>query len=232
MIVVGNSDALAQASDFRIEGDKLSSSAKCRIGTRFSGIESLSAQWQTKWAIKDQAINWYSISNPYYQRAFRPLAPLPVGFRTWLWRYTCLLLLIPMLWHRQAIFWRDTNCLPLLNTGFKPGSLDPKLWMPTDKPTELSMIKLKTELNNLSLWSVSIQPTWPHRQFVSAPSSGYVHVCCFWFRISGTEKQFSNRKETNCLPRLNARFKPGTLEPNLPRTECPLTNRLSYQGSS
>ena len=30
--------------------------------------------------------------------------PLPVGFRTWLWRYTCLLLLITMLWHRQAFF--------------------------------------------------------------------------------------------------------------------------------
>ena len=29
---------------------------------------------------------------------------LPVGFCTWLWRYTCLLLLISMLWHRQAIF--------------------------------------------------------------------------------------------------------------------------------
>ena len=29
---------------------------------------------------------------------------LPFGFRTWLWRYTCLLLLISMLWHRQAIF--------------------------------------------------------------------------------------------------------------------------------
>ena len=29
---------------------------------------------------------------------------LPVGFRTWLWRYTRLLLLISMLWHRQAIF--------------------------------------------------------------------------------------------------------------------------------
>ena len=29
---------------------------------------------------------------------------LPVGFRTWLWRYTCLLLLILKLWHRQAIF--------------------------------------------------------------------------------------------------------------------------------
>ena len=29
---------------------------------------------------------------------------LPVGFHTWLWWYTFLLLLISMLWHRQAIF--------------------------------------------------------------------------------------------------------------------------------
>ena len=29
---------------------------------------------------------------------------LPVSFRTWLWRYKYLLLLISMLWHRQAIF--------------------------------------------------------------------------------------------------------------------------------
>ena len=32
------------------------------------------------------------------------LTPLSVDFRTWLWRYTYLLLLISMLWHRQAIF--------------------------------------------------------------------------------------------------------------------------------
>ena len=30
--------------------------------------------------------------------------PLPVGFRTWLWRYKCLLLLISILWHRQTLF--------------------------------------------------------------------------------------------------------------------------------
>ena len=29
---------------------------------------------------------------------------LPVGFRTWLWRYIYLLLLIWMLWDRQVIF--------------------------------------------------------------------------------------------------------------------------------
>ena len=30
--------------------------------------------------------------------------PQPFGIRTWLWRHSCLLLLISMLWHRQAIF--------------------------------------------------------------------------------------------------------------------------------
>ena len=30
--------------------------------------------------------------------------PLPVGIRTWLWRYTCLLLWISMHWHTHAIF--------------------------------------------------------------------------------------------------------------------------------
>ena len=32
------------------------------------------------------------------------LTPLSDDFRIWLWRYTCLLLLISMLWHRQEIF--------------------------------------------------------------------------------------------------------------------------------
>ena len=40
------------------------------------------------------------------------LTPLSVDFRTWLWGYTYLLLLISMLWHRQAIFKskRDKLC--------------------------------------------------------------------------------------------------------------------------
>ena len=62
--------------------------------------------------------------------------------------YTCLLLLILMLWRRQAIFEsRETSCFPLLNAGFEPkvsGTESPADWMPTDKPTKLSGIKLKT----------------------------------------------------------------------------------------
>ena len=35
-----------------------------------------------------------------------------------------------------------------------------------------------------------------------------IHVCCCWFRCSGTGKRYSNRKETSCLPLLKAGFEP------------------------
>ena len=69
---------------------------------------------------------------------------------------------------------------------------------------------------------ISLSQTHAHTQ--------HIHVCC-WYRCSGTGKWFSNRKETNCLPLMNAEPR-GYLEPNLQQTECLLTNRLSYRGSS
>ena len=94
---------------FESKGDKLSSSAECRIrthqGLRHQIASRPNARWQTDWAIEDQAKNLNSTARPYDQRAFSPLDPTAVfGIHTWLWRYTCSLLLISMLWHRQAIF--------------------------------------------------------------------------------------------------------------------------------
>ena len=106
------------------KGDKLSSSAECRIrtqGLRHLFASRLNACWQTDWAIEDQA---------------------------------------------------------------------------------------KLELDSPSLWSASIQPTRPHCQLAFAPGSGDIHVCCCWFRCSGTGKRYSNQKETSCLPLLNAGFEP------------------------
>ena len=68
---------------------------------------------------------------------------------------------------------------------------------------------------------MSIQPTRPHSRLAFAAGFGDMHV-----------KRFSNRTETSCLPLLNAGFEQGSLEPNLQQTECPLTNRRRYQGSS
>ena len=92
---------------FESKGDKLSSSAECRIqtqGLRHLFASRLNACWQTNWAIEDQAKTWPWQPIPMISKHSAHSTSLPVGFRTLLWRYTCLLLLISMLWHRQAIF--------------------------------------------------------------------------------------------------------------------------------
>ena len=63
---------------FKSKGDKLCSSAECRIwtrGPRHQIASRLNARWQTDWAIENQAINWNSTARPYDQRAFSPLDP-------------------------------------------------------------------------------------------------------------------------------------------------------------
>ena len=232
--------------------------------------------------------------------------PQPFGIRTWLWRYTCLLLLISMLWHRQAIFESKGDKLPSSAEGrirtyqglrHQIASRLNARWQ-TDWAIEDQAKKL--ELDSPSLWSASIQPTRPHSRLAFAPGSGDIHVCCCWFRCSGTGKRYSNRKETSCVPLLKAGFEPirvsgikspadwmpadkpsellriqlknlnstarpydqraeysahstpqpfgirtwlwrytylqdlnpGSQTPNRQQTECSLTNRLSYRGSS
>ena len=92
---------------FESKGDKLSSSAEGRIrtqGLRYLFTSRLNACWQTDWAIEDQAKTWTRQPVPMISKHSAHSTLLPIGFRTWLWRYTYLLLLISMLWHRQAIF--------------------------------------------------------------------------------------------------------------------------------
>ena len=48
--------------------------------------------------------SWTRQPVPMISQHSAHLIPLSVDFRTWLWRYTYLLLLISILWHRQAIF--------------------------------------------------------------------------------------------------------------------------------
>ena len=107
-IHVVNFDALAQASDFRIERRQVV--LLCWMqDTNPEGIwnpisSRLNVCWQTDWAIEDQTKTWIRQPVPMISKHSAHLTPLPFGIRTWLWRYTYLLLLISMLWHRQAIF--------------------------------------------------------------------------------------------------------------------------------
>ena len=94
------------------------------------------------------------------------LTPLPVGFRTGLWRYTCLLLLIWMLWHRQANFESKGDMLsPLLNAKFEPrvsGTNPQQTECPLTNRLGYRGSSEELKINSPSLWSASIQPTQPH----------------------------------------------------------------------
>ena len=111
------------------------------------------------------------------------LTPLSVDFRTWLWRYTYLLLLISMLWHRQAIFKSKGDKL-CSSAESRIWTRDPRhqiasrlnaRWQ-TDWAIEDQATKL--ELDSQSLCSASIQFTWPYCQLTFAPDSGDIHIWC------------------------------------------------------
>ena len=92
---------------------------------------------------------WTRQPVPMISKHSAHLTSLPFGIRTWLWRYTYLLLLISMLWHRQAIFESkgyklSSSAECRIRTQRVSETPSPSDWMPADKPTELSMIKLKT----------------------------------------------------------------------------------------
>ena len=173
---------------FKSKGDKLCSSAESRIWTRdprHQIASRLNARWQTDWAIEDQAKKtWTRQPVPMISEHSAHLTPLSVDFRTWLWRYTYLLLLISMLWHRQAIFKSKGDKL-CSSAESRIWSWDPRhqiasrlnaSWQ-TDWAIE-DQAKKKLELDSPSLWSASIQPTWPHCQLTFAPGSGDIHICC------------------------------------------------------
>ena len=173
---------------FKSKADQLCSSAECRIwtrGPRHQIASRLNARRQTDWAIEDQAKKtWTRQLVPMINEHSAHLAQLSVDFRTWLWRYTYLLL-FSMLWHRQAIFKSEGDKLC--------SSAECRIWTRGPRHqiasrlnarwqtdwAELSKIKLKKlELDSSSLWSASIQPTWPHCQLTFAPGSGDIHICC------------------------------------------------------
>ena len=93
---------------FKSKGDNLSSSAEFRIRTQRVSETKSSADWMpadkpTELSrIKLKTWTWKPV--PMISKHSAYLNPLPFGIRTWLWRYTYLLLLISMLWHRQEIF--------------------------------------------------------------------------------------------------------------------------------
>ena len=108
MFVSVNFDALAQASDIRIERRQVvflcwrqdsnpsGSQTPNRPQTEYPLTNRLSYRGSSK--------TWTRQPVPMISEHSAHSTPQPFGIRTWLWRYTCLFLLISMLWYRQAIF--------------------------------------------------------------------------------------------------------------------------------
>ena len=162
------------------KGDKLFSSAECRIWIRVFGTEC-----PADWMPTDKPTELSRIKLKTWTQQPVPMihsTPLPSRFRTWLWRYTCLLLLNLMLLHRQAIFksigdklFSSAECR-IWTRVF--GTECPADWMPTDKPTELSRIKLKTWTQQPAPMISENSTHSPHCHLAFAPGSGDIHVCC------------------------------------------------------
>ena len=209
---------------FKSKGDKLCSSAECRIwtrGPRHQIASRLNARWQTDWAIEDQAKNLNSTARPYDQRAFSPLDPTV----SWL-SHLALAIYIFVVVNFDALAQVSDTKIERRQVLFvcRMQDLNPGSQTPNRQQTECSLTNrlsyrggsLKLELDSPSLWSASIQPTWPHCQLTFAPGSGDIHICCCLFRCSGTGKRYSNRKETSCVPLQKAGFEPG-----VPDTKSP-----------
>ena len=189
MFVVVNFDALTQASYIQIERRQVV--FLCwEQDSNPSGSQTPNPQ-QTECPLTNRLScrgssykTWTRQPVPMISEHSAHLTPQPFGIRTWLWRYTCLLLLISMLWHRQAIFESKGDKLSSsaesrIQTyqGLRH-QIATRLnahWQ-TDWAIEDQAIKL--ELDSLSLWSASIQPTWPHSRLAFATGSGNIHVCC------------------------------------------------------
>ena len=189
MFVVVNFDALAQASDIRIERRQVV--FLCwEQDSNPSGSQTPNRQ-QTECPLTNRLSYWGSSYKTWTQQPVTMisehsahLTPQLFGIRTWLWPYTCLFLLISMLWNRQAILESigDKLSSPAesrirTHQGLRHyiASRLNAHWQ-TDWAIKDQAIKL--ELDSLSLWSASIQPTWPHSRLAFAPGSGDIHVCC------------------------------------------------------
>ena len=246
---------------FESKGDKLSSSAESRIrtlqGLRHQIASWLNAHWQTDWAIEDQAIKtWTRQPVPMISEQSAHLTPQPFGILTWLWRYTCLLLLISMLWHRQVHTYihicccqfrcsgtgkrysnrKETSCVPLLNAGFEPGIPDTKSpadWMLADKPTELSRIKLKNLNSTARPYDQrAFSPLDPTVSWLSHLALAiYIFVVVNFDALAQASDIQIERRQVVFLCWMQD-LNPGSQTPNRQQTECSLTNRLSYRGSS
>ena len=217
---------------FESKGKKLSSSTKSpadwmpadKISTALSRIKQKTWTRQPVSMITDHSAH---------------STPLPVGFRTWLWRYRCFLLLMSMLWHRQAIYSnrKKTSCLPLLNAVFEPRVSDTKSpadWMPADKKERLRYPGSIKKLNSTArLYDQrAFNPHDPNASWL--PHLALAIYTFLVINCNALARASSIRIERRQVVSLYWMQDSNAVSqtPNHQQTEWLLTNRFSYRGSS
>ena len=181
--------------------------------------------------------NWSRQPVPMISEHTAHLAPLSVDFRTWLWRYTYLLLLISMLWHRQAIFKSKGDKLC--------SSAECRIWTRDPRHQIDSRLNARWQTD----WVTEDQAnTWirqpvpmisEHSAHLAPLSVTYIHkyihtymfvVVNFDALAQASDIQIERRQVVFLCWMQN--LNPGPQTPNRRQTECSLTNRLSHRGSS
>ena len=127
-----------------------------------------------------------------------------------------------------CLWWdRDSHLAPGIS-----GTYSPADWMPAYKLAEPSKIKIRTLTQQpVPMMSEHSAYLMPWRSWI-APGSGDIYISCLIFNMFWHRDAISNRKETSCLPLVRTESNLASQEPTLQQTEFPLTNRLSYRGSS
>ena len=224
---------------FKSKGDKLCSSAECRIETRVPDTKS-----PADWMLADKRTELSRIKLKIWTRQPVPmiiehsahLTPLSVDFCTWLWRYTYLLL-ISMLWHRQAIFKSKGNKLC--------SSAECRIWARAPRHQIASRLNARWQTD----WDIEDQAknlnstARPYDQRAFSPLDPtvswllhlalaiYIFVVVNFDALAQASDIQIERRQVVYLCRIQD-LSPGSQTPNRQQTECSLTNRLSYRGSS
>ena len=223
---------------FKSKGDKLCSSAECRIWTRGPRHQiaiRLNARWQTDWAIEDQAKNLNSTARPYDQRAFSPLGPTVSWFS-----HLALAIYIFVVVNFDALAQASNIQIERRQVVFLcwMQDLNPGPQTPNRQQTECSLTNdwaIEDQAKNLNSTARpydqrAFSPLGPTVSWLShlALAINIFVVVNFDALSQASDIQIERRQVVFLcwMQDLN----PGPQTPNRQQTECSLTNRLSYRG--
>ena len=225
---------------FKSEGDKLCSSAECRIWTRGPRHQfacRLNAHWQTDWAIEDQAKNLNSTARPYDQRAFSPLGPTV----SWLSHLALAIYMFVVvnfdalaqasdiqIEGRQIVFlcsMQDLNPVPRHQLASRLNAR----WQ-TDWAIEDQAKSLNSTARAYDQWAfIPLGPTVSWLSHLALAI--YMFVVVNFDALAQASGIQIERRQVVFLCWMQD-LNPGPQTPIRQQTECSLTNRLSYRGSS